>query len=148
MTFWPLFYGLVDDEVALKNLFDLLEDSERMLSPHGIRSLSALDQFYMLDSNVYRGNLFVHLHYLLLRGLKIYYSEGSISMVDKPQLAAQAKRIYDVVRERIVTTVYEQWQKDHFFWEMYNPESGEGRGTAPFNGWTSLIVLIENELYH
>ena len=106
MTFWPLFYGLVDDEVVLKNLFDLLEDSERMLSPHGIRSLSALDQFYMLDSNVYRGNLFVHLHYLLLRGLKIYYSEGSISMVDKPHLAAQAKKIYDIIRERIVATVY------------------------------------------
>ena len=63
VSFWPLFYGLVDDEAVLGKLFDLLEDESRMLSPFGVRSLSAKDQFYMLDSQTYRGNLFVHLHY-------------------------------------------------------------------------------------
>lgn len=46
VNFWPLFYGLVDDPSVLENLFSLLQDSRRMLSPHGVRSLSALDQFY------------------------------------------------------------------------------------------------------
>ena len=148
VTFWPLFYGLTDDEKVLSNLFDLLEDKERMLSEHGVRSLSALDQFYMLDSSTYRGNLFVHLHYMLLRGLKTYYCEGSVSMVDKPELAKRADALYLMIKERIVNTVQSQWQKDHLFYEMYHPDSGEGLGTAPFNGWTSLIVLIANDLYH
>lgn len=80
VNMWPLFYGLVDDEQVLSNLFDQLEDEERMMSKSGIRSLSAKDQFYMQASAVYRGNVFVHLNYLLLRGLKTYYSETSISM--------------------------------------------------------------------
>ena len=119
-----------------------------MMSEHGVRSLSARDQFYMLDSSTYRGNLFVHLHYMLLRGLKKYYMEGSVSMVGKPELAQRASDLYDTIKERIVRTVETQWSKDHLFYEMYHPESGEGLGTAPFNGWTSLIVLIANDLYH
>ena len=142
VTFWPLFYGIVDDASVLENLFDLLEDPKRMMSEYGIRSLSAKDQFYLLDSNTYRGNLFVHLHYLLLRGLKLYYMPGSVSMTDKPELALRAEKIYNMVRERIVETVYAQWRKDHHFCEMYHPDGGQGLGTAPFNGWTSLIVLI------
>ena len=77
-----------------------------MSSEHGVRSLSAKDQFYLLDSNTYRGNLFIHLHYLLLRGLKLYYMPSSVSMADKPELALRAERIYKTVRERIVATVY------------------------------------------
>ena len=81
VNYWPVFYGLVSDEEVLGNLLDLLEDPERMMSAHGVRSLSARDQFYMLDSATYRGNLFVHFHYMLLRGLKTYYMEGSLGMV-------------------------------------------------------------------
>ena len=102
----------------------------------------------MQDSSTYRGNLFVHFHYMLLRGLKTYYMHDSISMVDKPELAARASVIYETIKERITKTVQTQWEKDHLFYEMYHPESGEGLGTAPFNGWTSLIVLIANDLYH
>ena len=77
-----------------------------MMSAHGVRSLSAKDQFYMLDTSTYRGNLFVHLHYLLLRGLKTYYMPGSVSMVDKPELAIRAESLYNTIEERIVSTVY------------------------------------------
>ena len=80
-----------------------------MLSVHGLRSLSARDQFYMLDTSTYRGNLFVHLHYMLLRGLKTYYMTGSVSMVDKPELAIRADKLHKIIKERIVKTVYTQW---------------------------------------
>lgn len=63
----------------------------------------------MLDTSTYRGNLFVHLHYMLLRGLKTYYMTGSVSMVDKPELAIRADKIYHMIKERIVKTVYTQW---------------------------------------
>jgi len=119
-----------------------------MMAEHGVRSLSAKDQFYQLDSKTYRGNLFVHLHYMLLRGLKNYYSPESISMKDRPELAAKAKVLYESIRKNILNTVYEQWKIDGQLYEMYDPESGKGLGTAPFNGWSSLIVLIANELYH
>lgn len=69
-------------------------------------------------------------------------------MADKPELAAIAGKLYKDVKERIVRTVYSQWQKDRQFYEMYHPESGKGLGTAPFNGWTSLILLIASEKYH
>ena len=45
-------------------------------------------------------------------------------------------------------TVFANWEKDHMFWEMYDEKTGEGRGTKPFTGWTSLIVLIMTESYH
>jgi len=106
VNLWPLFYGLVDDENILSKLFDLLEDETRLMSAHGIRSLSAKDQFYMLDTMTYRGNLFIHLHYMLLRGLKNYYVEGSVSMQDKPELARRATDLYSSIKSKIVGTVY------------------------------------------
>ena len=84
---------------------------------------------------------------MLLRGLKAYYMVGSPSMVNRPHLAIKANNVYDLVKERIVSTVFTQWQEDHLFYEMYHPETGKGVGTAPF-GWTSLIMLIQNDLYH
>lgn len=107
VNFWPLFHGLVDDDDVIENLLDLLMDSDTMLSPYGVRSLSARDQFYLSDKDAsYRGNLFVHLHYMLLRGLKIYYTEGSPSMVNRPHLAIKTDKVYALVKERIVSTVY------------------------------------------
>lgn len=107
VSFWPLFYGLVDNASVLDNLFGILEDEERMLSQHGVRSLSARDQFYKLDSDTYRGNLFVHFHYLLLRGLQKYYCPGSVSMTDKPELAERAEALHSTIKERIKRTVYD-----------------------------------------
>ncbi len=147
VNFYPLFYGLVDDEKVLEKLFDLLEDETRMLSPYGVRSLSARDQFYQQDSATYRGNVFVHLNYLLLKGLKTYYSESSVSMKEKPELVKKASELYLEIKKRLVATVFEQWKKDGQFWEMYDSENGQGQGTAPFNGWTSLVLLIVNDLY-
>ena len=43
VNFFPLFYGLVDDTTVVEKLFDLLEDETRMMSAHGVRSLSARD---------------------------------------------------------------------------------------------------------
>ena len=43
VNFWPLFHGLVDDDDVIENLLDLLMDTETILSPYGVRSLSARD---------------------------------------------------------------------------------------------------------
>lgn len=75
VTFWPIFYGFIEEDSVLENLLSLLEDPQGMLSQYGVRSLSARDQFYGPDQGTYRGNLFVHFHYMLLRGLKLYFSD-------------------------------------------------------------------------
>lgn len=38
--------------------------------------------------------------------------------------------------------MYENWEKTHFAWEQYNPDTGKGQRTAHFTGWTSLVVKI------
>ena len=136
-SFLPLAYGLIDDKDELERAIQELTDETTMLCKHGLRSLSAKDQFFQIDSNLYRGNVFIHLNYLVLRGLKKFY--------DKDIAAQEA---YRLIRSRLIDTVYKSWKQDHLFWEMYDQGTGEGLGSAPFNGWTSLVLLIEAELYH
>ena len=80
-------------------MLEVLADESEMLSKHGARTLSAKDQFFQLDSNLYRGNIFIHLNYLLLRGLKKYYV-GRIE---------GAEELYMTIRERVVATVFKSW---------------------------------------
>ena len=88
---------MVDSDEVLENLLDLLMDESKMMSPHGVRSLSARDQFYMIEPNMYRGNIFVHLHYLLLRGLKTYYMDDQNSLAHSDK----ASKAYNLIKERI-----------------------------------------------
>lgn len=69
-------------------------------------------------------------------------------MAHRPDLAQRSSKLYKDIREGILEAVYTQWQDDHLFYEMYHAETGKGLGTAPFNGWTSLILLIATEKYH
>ena len=80
-------------------MLKVLADESEMLSQHGVRTLSAKDQFFQLDSNLYRGNIFIHLNYLLLRGLKKHY-------VGRVEGAAE---LYETIRERVVSTVFKGW---------------------------------------
>jgi hypothetical protein len=44
----------------------------------------------------------------------------------------------------LVSTVYKNWLIDgkHVFYEQYNDMTRLGQMTHPFNGWTSLILLV------
>lgn len=146
VNFWPLFYGLIDSEDLVSDMLKIATDPQQMMSEFGMRSLSKNDQFYRNSPDYFRGNIFVHLNYMLLRGLKLYYINEDEST--ESDFSRQVRNAYSQIREKIVETVFEQWRRDHQFWEMYDSETGQGRGTEKFNGWTSLILLIQSELYH
>ena len=39
------------------------------------------------------------------------------------------------------------WEKTGYLYENYDAETGIGQRGYPFNGWTSLVILIINEKY-
>ena len=43
VNYFPIFFGLVDDELILKTLLEHLGDESRMMAEHGVRTLSARD---------------------------------------------------------------------------------------------------------
>jgi mannosyl-oligosaccharide glucosidase len=47
----------------------------------------------------------------------------------------------------VVGTVVNQYASSGFLWENYHAVTGVGRGTHPFTGWTSLVVLILADQY-
>jgi mannosyl-oligosaccharide glucosidase len=78
-------------------------------------------------------------------------------MVDGPH-KEQAKRIYHDLRQNVVENIHRvhfhsfssDWQefvKTGFMWEQYSPETGEGKRSHPFTGWTALVVNVMAEKY-
>jgi mannosyl-oligosaccharide glucosidase len=77
---------------------------------------------------------------LALDALNYYAKSGGPS-------ARLASEIYSKLRENVLKNVAEQFEKTGFFWENYNDKTGEGMGTRPFTGWTSLILNILAEKF-
>lgn len=50
--------------------------------------------------------------------------------------------MYNALRRNIVDTVFRSWRETGFAWEQYDPDSGAGRRTQHFTGWTALVVKI------
>lgn len=59
----------------------------------------------------------------------------------------QAAELHIALRDNVLSTVESQYQTTGFLWENYDAITGKGRGTHPFTGWTSLIVLILADQY-
>lgn len=57
-------------------MLDVLRDPEELWSKYGIRSLSKKDKFFGVGDNYWRGNIWLPINYLILRGLKLYYSDN------------------------------------------------------------------------
>jgi mannosyl-oligosaccharide glucosidase len=44
--------------------------------------------------------------------------------------------------------VVKRYHESGYLWEQYdNANKGKGKGSHPFTGWTSLILLIMGDLY-
>ena len=48
---------------------------------------------------------------------------------------------------RVVGTMVSEWERTGYFWEQYDPDTGRGQRTHPFNGWSSLGLLALAEVY-
>lgn len=55
------------------------------------------------------------MNFLLLRGLKLYYSENS-----------KASKIYKELRENLINNILKNYQKNGYLYETYNAKTGQG----------------------
>jgi mannosyl-oligosaccharide glucosidase len=65
-----------------------------------------------------------------------YYSKSDGSY------AHLASELYTKLRSNLIQNIATQYAKTGFLWENYNDTTGEGLGTHPFTGWTTLVVNI------
>lgn len=158
---FPLLLQLLPaDSHHLGRMLDVLGDPEQLWSPFGIRSLSAKDSYFGVGENYWRGAIWINCNFLALKVCFIFARSGCSP---RPVCSAlQALRHYEVLpgpyqqrarelhlalRDNVLATVEAQYEATGFLWENYDSVTGRGRGTHPFTGWTSLIVLVLADSY-
>jgi len=146
VALFPLMLRLLPPtSLRLPHLIELLRDPNRLWSPYGIRSLSKADAWYGRenapgDAPYWRGPIWVNLNYLCLAGLHHYAAAEGPSQ-------QRAAEVYAELRDNLVGNMVAQWKATGYFWEQYDPDSGAGQRTHPFNGWSSLALLALAEIY-
>uniref|UniRef100_A0A8C5WJS2 Mannosyl-oligosaccharide glucosidase n=1 Tax=Leptobrachium leishanense TaxID=445787 RepID=A0A8C5WJS2_9ANUR len=136
---------LSPDSPRLGRLLDQLHDADKVWTPYGLRSLSKSSPLYMKhntehDGPYWRGPIWINMNYLAVRALHGYaHLEGPYR--------ERAASLYRELRENLLTNLYREYKDTGFLWEQYNDKTGQGQGTFPFTGWSSLIVLIMAEEY-
>jgi mannosyl-oligosaccharide glucosidase len=88
----------------------------------------------------YLGTIWINMNYMVLSSLQ-YYANIPGPYSDK------AKEIYKELRMNILKNMFHVYEKTGHIWEQYDDKTGNGKGSHPFTGWSSLIVLIMSELY-
>lgn len=62
-------------------------------------------------------------------------------------MRARAAALYAKLRRNVVGNVYRRYRSGGFLYENYDSETGEGTGTRPFTGWSTLAMLAMAEIY-
>ncbi|KAF8821978.1 mannosyl-oligosaccharide glucosidase [Cardiosporidium cionae] len=136
---------------CLKYLLKYVVDENFLFSPHGLRSLSKSDSHFHTGEDYWRGNIWVNVNFLFLRGFMLYYDSSfppdESSGTDDFHLALNFKSSYRAVRSRLVQTILSSFDNQETFFEHYNEKTGRGGGAKSFTGWTTTFLLIIHELY-
>lgn len=139
---FPLLFGLIENNKTspeLNAILNFISDETSVWTPYGIRSLSKKSEFFGIDSNYWRGPIWININYLILKALKNYY-------IDFDPLA---KNIYENLRKNLISTICREKLERGYFFEHFNQNlDGRGAGNHPFNGWTSLVTLMISEQYN
>jgi len=130
----PLIAGIVPAD-RMARVLEPLRDPAQLLSPFGVRSVSAKSVIYQpgyakeqgVNSN-WRGPVWIALNYLVVEAL---------TEVD-PALAA-------TIREAVVTAVEADWQATGRFHEYFDADTGEGLGADAQAGWTAIVANLVAE---
>ena len=138
VNLFPLMFGyLKKDDNLFKSTLKYLSDKDELYSEYGIRSLSKSDLLYHTGDDYWRGNIWMNMNYLTLRGLHTFYND-----------VPEAKQIYSLLRKNIIKSVFNEWKISKMFYEQYSDINGRGLRARPFSGWTTLILNIISENYH
>ncbi|XP_037937981.1 alpha-glucosidase 2 [Teleopsis dalmanni] len=127
-----------------KILLDI-HNPAKLWTQFGLRSLSKLSPLYNKrntehDPPYWRGPIWININYLVLKALRHY------GKIEGPY-AAQARDIYNELRENVVGNIFKEYQRSGYIWEQYDDTTGHGKGCNPFTGWSALVVLIMAEHY-
>eukprot|EP00301_Raphidiophrys_heterophryoidea_P008680 c13174_g1_i1.p1 GENE.c13174_g1_i1~~c13174_g1_i1.p1 ORF type:complete len:590 (+),score=129.48 c13174_g1_i1:115-1884(+) len=138
ISLFPLITGMMDSKETsrLSKILELMQDSNQLMSPGGLRSMSKSDPLFGKGENYWRGPVWVNVNYLALRSL---HSLASAS--------PQAATLYNSLRRNVVSNILKEYHRTGYFWEQYHPESGKGQRSHPFTGWTALVLLIMSETF-
>ncbi len=74
-NFIPLSLGMIDpsDDFLLSKHAQALRNTTTLWSLYGIRSLSKADPDFGTSSNYWRGPVWINIHYMILKAIKLYY---------------------------------------------------------------------------
>jgi len=137
VNLYPIIFGYLNPEEGIfKATLEFLEDKNELNCDFGIRSLSKSDSLYHTGEDYWRGNIWLNMNFLVLRGLYKYY-----------KTIPEAVTIYNKIRRNLVKAVFDEWKISKMFYEQYSDVNGRGLRAHPFNGWTSLILNIISERY-
>lgn len=121
-------------------LLSAIEDPKRMWTPRGLRSLSAASRLYRSKEDYWRGAIWLNMNYLTVGALRYY--GGRVGGGVEDEVAARAAAAGERLASALVDGVVAEYQRSGFIWENYDPETGHGRGTHPFTGWSALVALL------
>ena len=122
-----------------------LKNTTLLWTPYGLRSLAKSSPMYAMrntehDPPYWRGAIWINMNYMVLSALQYYAKQSG-------PYAAKADEIYRELRLNLIRNMYRIYEKTGHIWEQYDDRTGNGKGSHPFTGWSSLIVLIMSELY-
>lgn len=142
VTLFPLFLRLIrPDSARLGQTLELLGDPTKGLwSDFGLRSLAKGDTMYLRDNSpgdapYWRGPIWINCNYLAVDALRYYASQQGPHQ-------ARAEELWKALSANLVRNVMKNFERTGFLWEQYHQDTGEGQRTHPFNGWSSLVVLM------
>lgn len=145
-SLFPLMLRIIDpDSVRLTKMITDIKKRELLWTNFGLRSLARNSSFYQLpntdiDPPYWRGSIWINMNYLTLSGLYYYGKTPG----KNEQLALDT---YKELRNNIISNVIREYSKKGSLFEQYDDQTGEGKGSHPFSGWSALIVAIMAEEY-
>ncbi|CAE8634251.1 unnamed protein product [Polarella glacialis] len=148
VSLFPLGLGLLPcDHPRARQLLEALKPGSadgtgggKLWSRHGVMSLSSQDPLFRQGEDYWRGKVWANLNYLTISALSRCASHPDPAV---KELAGQA---HASLREGFVSTVLQALKKQRFFFENFDPDTGQGTGVGPFTGWTTLVALVMADL--
>lgn len=146
VSLFPMFLRLIPaDSPKLEVILKSLKDPDLLWSPYGLRSLAKTSPLYNQrntehDPPYWRNAIWINMNYLAVASLHHY------SQIAGPYRDL-AYEIYGQLRGNVVTNVVKEYRRTGYLWEHYNDVTGEGEGSHPFTGWTSLVLLMMAEQF-
>ena len=146
VNLFPFLLKIVQpDSLKLGKILSDLQDPNLLWTKYGLRSLAKNSPLYNKhntehDPPYWRGAIWINMNYLALGALHFYSSAPG-------PYQDTALGIYKELRQNIISNVFQQYKATGFIWENYNDNTGEGKGSHPFTGWSALVLSIMAEDY-